>query len=161
MLDSAFISALVAEHGRWLMAFLRGMGNAADAEDAFQEVWLRVMRASADPANWKAYLTVVARSVVIDRLRRTHPADSLDEVDEEIPDVSPAPDERYASKATAEAVRAAIAALPFNLRQVVLMRVEGEMEFKDIATELGVPLGTTLTWMHRATQELKRRLNDI
>ena len=41
------------------------------------------------------------------------------------------------------------------------MRIEGEMEFKDIASELGVPLGTVLTWMHRATDELKRKIGGV
>lgn len=52
----------------------------------------------------------------------------------------------------------AVAALPFGWRQVVFLRIEGEMEFKDIAAELGIPLGTALTWMRRATVKLKRKL---
>ena len=46
-------------------------------------------------------------------------------------------------------------------RQVLLMRIEGEVPFKDIAAELGVPLGTTLTWMRTATLKLKEMLGGI
>ena len=166
MADDAFLSALVAEHGRWLMAFLRGLvGDATDAEDAFQETWLRIFRARGDfrRDGVRTYLAKTARSVVIDRLRRTRPTGSLDAADDSVgadalADEAPDPSAVFESKATAEDVRRAIAALPFGWRQVVLLRIEGEMEFKDIAAELGIPLGTALTWMRRATVELKRKL---
>lgn len=169
MSGGASIPALVAEHGKWLMAFLRGLAGE-DAEDAFQETWMRLLRSRVElrGETVKAYLVKTARSVAIDRLRRRHPAESLDVVDErgesaaeEIADPSPSPAERFESKATAREVREAVAELPFNWRQVVLMRIEGEMEFKDIASELGVPLGTVLTWMHRATDELKRKIGGV
>jgi len=166
MSDDASIRSLVAEHGRWLMAFLRGLAGA-DAEDAFQETWMRLLRRRdelrADTV--KAYLVKTARSVVIDRLRRRHPEISLEAegengecIAETLADSAPTPAERYESKATAAEVREAVASLPFNWRQVVLMRIEGEMDFKDIASEIGVPLGTVLSWMHRATEELKRKI---
>lgn len=168
MLDNASLSALVAEHGTWLMAFLRGLaGNTPDAEDAFQETWMRLIRSRVDVKGEgvKAYLVKTARSVMIDRLRRWHPTESLDAVDDEgVPAVSepvdsaPGPAVCYESRATAADVRNALATLPFAWRQVVLMRIEGEMDFKTIAGELGVPIGTVLAWMHRATCELKRKL---
>ena len=179
-MDNASISALVEEHGKWLMAFLRGLCDALDdAEDAFQEVWVRVIRGRAGaPRTPRAYLAKTARSVVIDRLRRKKPEVSLDAMVEngrdavpsasaagdgtpalpEMASSAPSPAERYESNATAADVRRAVAALPFNWRQVVLMRIEGEMEFKDIAAELNIPLGTALTWMRRATEELKQKL---
>ena len=156
------------------MAFLRGLCDTLDdAEDAFQEVWVRVLRANGGvgthrPTETRAYLVKTARSVVIDKLRRRKPEVSLDAmmveeddggvIDAALPNSIPSPAECYESKATAADVRRAIAELPFNWRQVVLMRIEGEMEFKDIAAELDIPLGTALTWMRRATEELKQRL---
>ena len=169
MSSGASISALVALHGKWLMAFLRGLAGE-DAEDAFQETWMRLLRLRVElrEETVKAYLVKTARSVAIDRFRRRHPTESLDVVDErgesaaeEIADPSPSPAKRFESKATAREVREAVAELPFNWRQVVMMRIEGEMEFKDIASELGVPLGTVLTWMHRATDELKRKIGGV
>jgi DNA-directed RNA polymerase specialized sigma24 family protein len=40
------------------------------------------------------------------------------------------------------------------------MRIEGELSFKEIASELGVPLGTALTWMRTATLKLKEMLGE-
>ena len=40
----------------------------------------------------------------------------------------------------------------------MLMRIEGDLAFREIAAELGVPLGTALTWMRTATQKLREML---
>ena len=169
MSEGASIPALVAVHGKWLMAFLRGLAGA-DAEDAFQETWMRLLRSRVELRDdtVKAYLVKTARSVVVDRFRRRHPTESLDVVDgrgesaaNEIVDPAPTPAKRFESNATAAEVREAVASLPFNQRQVVLLRIEGEMEFKEIAAALGVPIGTVLVWMHRATAELKRKIRGV
>ena len=166
MASGASIPELVAAHGKWLMAFLRGLAGE-EAEDAFQEIWMRLLRSrvSLREDTARAYLVRTARSVVIDRFRRRRPEESLDVIDERgesaadaVIDPAPTPERRFESDATAAEVRAAVASLPLNWRQVVLMRIEGEMEFREIASELGVPLGTVLSWMHRATDELKRRI---
>ena len=49
-------------------------------------------------------------------------------------------------------------ALPEGPRQVLLMRIEGDLPFREIAEELGVPLGTALTWMRTATLRLREML---
>lgn len=69
MSSGASISALVALHGKWLMAFLRGLAGE-DAEDAFQETWMRLLRLRVElrEETVKAYLVKTARSVAIDRL---------------------------------------------------------------------------------------------
>ena len=41
---------------------------------------------------------------------------------------------------------------------MLLMRIEGELPFREIADELGVPLGTALTWMRAATLKLRKML---
>ena len=163
------LSALVATHGVWLSALLRGLTRCeADAEDAFQEVWMRVIKLGGLPkgASPRAYLASAARSVVIDRYRRDGCgrevfADAASETEgglavAEIADDAPAPDARCESAATHEEILAAVRALPSGMRSVVLLRIEGELSFQEIADELGVPLGTVLSWMRRATMKLKK-----
>lgn len=169
MTDPKAVSALVSEHGVWLSAFLRGLTQCeADAEDSFQEVWLRVLKGDgphADAAT-RGYLARVARSVVIDRYRRNGRYETtLDEVDESglskaeaLVDEAPVPSARFESASTHEEVLAAVRALPAKLREVVLLRIEGELTFQEIAEELKVPLGTVLTWMRSATKRLKAAL---
>ena len=49
-------------------------------------------------------------------------------------------------------------ALPEGPRTVLLLRIEGELSFREIAGELNIPLGTALTWMHAATVRLRKLL---
>ncbi len=167
--EVASLSALVARHTVWLMAFLRGMLPSADVEDVFQEVWARVIKTAHTYRGGavKSYLARIARSAAIDRLRRDGRSESLDIEDEhgeslsaDLPSTAPTPRESFESKATAEDVRAAIAALPIGERQVLLLRIEGELSFREIAEELGIPLGTALTRMRNATERLKRQLGE-
>lgn len=167
MVGEKELSALVAAHSVWLSALLRGLTACeADAEDAFQEVWLRVIKGGG-PTERKAervYLTKIARSVVIDRYRKisryelTVDEDSKD--DDEPADLSPSPSERFECAATREEVLSAIRELPTQMRDVILMRIEGELTFQEIADTLEIPLGTVLTWMHRATARLRQRLEE-
>ncbi len=169
MLTEKETSALIAEHGVWLSAFLRGLTRCeADAEDSFQEVWLKVINGNGpkEKSSTRAYLVQVARSVVIDRYRRnwrysleidaTQDSSSLLA---SLVDESPTPAKQVESAFTHEDVLAAIRALPDNLRLVMLMRIEGELTFQEIANEMNTPLGTVLTWMRSATKKLKEKFN--
>ena len=167
--DVKSFSALVARHSNWLTAYLRGVTpTLEDAEDAVQEIWARVIHScgSYRGGSVRAYLIRIARSVAVDRFRRAgRPAISVDDIGaggttlaESLPDDSPAPDAAFESRATAEDVRRAVKGLPENQREVLLMRIEAELSFREIAETMGIPLGTALTWMHAATLRLKKEL---
>ena len=166
--DVQSLAALVRRHATWMQALLRGMlPVAADVDDVFQETWMRVIRAASRYRGGlvKPYLATVARSAAIDHLRRTRAAVSLDDeegegaaVAESVADGGPCPAEAFESQATAEDVLRAVKTLPEGPRQVLLMRVEGGLSFREIADELSVPLGTALTWMRSATTKIRRML---
>lgn len=166
------ISAMFAAHSMWLSAFLRGLTrNEADAADAFQETWMRIIRSNgpAEGKTERAYLAQVARSVVVDNFRKGWryelSVDACDDdgvpVCEKLVDDSPDAAEAFQTRASKEEIRNAVRALPEGPRQVLLMRIEGELSFHEIAEELGVPLGTALTWMRSATMRLKKELGEI
>lgn len=165
--DPASLSALVVRNSRWMTAFLRGMlGSLPDAEDVFQETWLRVIRSRGAyrGGSPKAYLTKIARSAALDFLRRKGKyVLSIDDDDGSRDDpgcTRTAPDEAFEIKATVEEVQKAVAALRMPEREVVLMRVEGELTFKEIAAQLDLPLGTVLTRMRTATIRLRNELKE-
>ena len=165
--DANALSALVVRHSPWMAALLRGMLPDADVEDALQDAWLKVIKSAKNfrGEGLKSYLGAVARSVAIDRLRKGGRTVSLDAEDadgesltEELVDAAPLPNERFESAATKADVLNAVRALPDGPRQVLLLRIEAEMSFREIANELHVPLGTALTWMRTATLHLKKSL---
>ncbi len=162
-------ATLVAAHSKWLSAFLRGLTRSeADAEDAFQEVWLRVVSASRQTGlkSERGYLARIARSVVIDRFRKARRmVVSVDAPDEDgetmadgLVDAAPTPPENVERVSLHEDVLAAVRALRSGPRDVALMRIEGELTFQEIADIMGAPLGTVLSWMHEATERLKAAL---
>ena len=166
--DVQSLAALVRRHATWMQALLRGMlPVAADVDDVFQETWMRVIRAAPRYRGGmvKPYLATVARSAAIDHLRRTRAVVSLDDEEGEGAAAAataaaegPAPGEAFESQATSDDVRRAVGTLPVGPRQVLLMRVEGGLSFREIASELAIPLGTALTWMRSATLKLRRML---
>lgn len=162
--DAKALSALIVRHSPWMSALLRGMLPDADVEDALQDAWLKVIKSARNfrGEGLKSYLGAVARSVAIDRLRKSGRAVSLDADEsgqgEEMVDGNPLPNERFESAATREDVYRAVRELAEGPRQVLLLRIEAEMSFKEIARELGIPLGTALTWMRTATIHLREKL---
>lgn len=62
---------MLAEHRQQLIRFFTSRtGDAAEAEDVVQEIWLRVVRTESGPvANALAYLHRVGMNIVLDRLR--------------------------------------------------------------------------------------------
>ena len=168
--DTRSLSALVVRHSRWMSAMLRAMLPPGEVEDALQDVWLKVIRSAHGfrGNGLKAYLGAATRSVAIDRLRKGGRIVSLDAFEDEngesgrsMIDENPAPDVRFESSATKEEVYRAIGELPEGPRQVLLLRIEAEMTFREIAEELRIPQGTALTWMRTATLQLKKALGGI
>jgi len=159
------LSALIVRHSPWMSALLRGMLPDADVEDSLQDAWLKVIRSAHNfrGDGIKSYLGTVARSVAIDRLRKcgkmiSLDAEECDTAQQEPIDDAPLPNEKFESAATKEDVLRAVRELPDGPRQVLLLRIEAEMPFREIAEELHIPLGTALTWMRTATLYLRGKL---
>ena len=58
------------------------------------------------------------------------------------------------------AVCDAIDALPMAQREIVLLRINGELSFKEISDMLAAPIGTVLARMHNAVENLKKALAE-
>ena len=153
----------------WL---LRMTGDAAEAEDIYQDVWLKVIRHAADyrSGSFRAWLWQIVRNKATDRMRKMSPSLILDspisaEGEGEETIVDQLSDDRAADALMQieeverrRVVCEAIEALPMAQREVVLLRVNGELPFKEIADMLATPIGTVLARMHKAVKSLKDTL---
>ena len=79
---------------------------------------------------------------------------------EEIQDTAPLPLANLAKKATVEAVREAIAALPIDFREVVVLRELEGLSYKEISEVSGVPIGTVMSRLARGRTQLHLLLAD-
>ncbi|HEX7313535.1 MAG TPA: sigma-70 family RNA polymerase sigma factor [Pyrinomonadaceae bacterium] len=152
---------------------LRILRSRAEAEDVLQEVFLQVWQQarSFDPARGRGFtwLATLARSRAIDRLRavdsRERAAQRSAE-DGQPPEVESRnwADEEAIRAERAEAVRAALAELPEEQRQVLLLAYLDGMSQSEIAAAKNQPLGTVKTrtraGLKRLSEALRSRLGQ-
>src|SRR4029078_9609076 len=111
----------------------------------------------------------IARNHCIDLLRRRRPTLALESrTDEPEAGVIPEVPDRFATTGESpvqeqEAQRdldKAVAALPPRYREVIALFHIQHTSYAEIAQTLGVPMGTVMTWLHRARKELKAQLSE-
>jgi RNA polymerase sigma factor (sigma-70 family) len=139
---------------RWLMK------KQEDAEDMVQESYLRAFRFFGnfhEGTNCRAWFLRVVRNTCYTALGSRDVKDKqvpLDSEADEIEDSAPLPPVSLAKKATVEAVREAIAALPVDFREVVVLRELQGLSYKEISDASEVPLGTVMSRLARARHQL-------
>jgi RNA polymerase sigma-70 factor (ECF subfamily) len=142
---------------RWLSR------NPHDAQDIVQESFLRAVRYGdrCRGENARSWLLQIVRNTCHTWLARNRtkaaPAEVLDEA--AAPD-SAAPDLTLQRRQDAGAVRRAIAQLPDEFREVVVLREIEGLAYKEIATVVAVPVGTVMSRLSRARGRLKELLAD-
>jgi RNA polymerase sigma-70 factor, ECF subfamily len=169
--DLEALSALVARYQNRLYRYLlRLVRQQAEAEDLFQETWLRVATkiGTFDASrNFDAWLFTVARNLAFDHLRRLRP-ESLDE---------PAPGSESGESAAARLasserppiegllereryglVQEAMETLPTVYREVLTLRFEEEMKIEEIARVLGAPLSTVKSRLRRSLEQMRTHM---
>jgi RNA polymerase sigma-70 factor (ECF subfamily) len=146
-------------------------GNRTVAEDATQEVFMTLIRQTAqfDSAKGKlgAFLFGVARNQVLKRLERERPYTALAPNWEDAADARPELQVRSADAAqsdvaaraeTIEHVRQAILTLPPDYREVVALCDLEEMSYEEAAGVLGCAAGTIASRLHRGRALLAAKL---
>lgn len=163
--DPEAYRALVAAFGTRLFAFLSRLAGRQAAEDLFQETWLKVLEAAPRyeaRGRGTAWLFTVASHAALNDLRRRARERGAEgeEAISALPDPGPGPAESALAGEAARGVERAVAELPFEQRQVFLLRELSGRPFKEIAAELGIPLGTALSRMNAALGKLRSALED-
>lgn len=151
--------SIVREHGPMTFETAwRLVGNAVDAEDVVQEVFLEAyQRHAREPIdNWGGFLRRLATRRAIDRLRRRRPAESL--VPEQIAASGAAPESHLLELELAERLRRAVAELPEREATVFSLHYFGELDHASIARELDVTVGAVGVALHKARAKLKINL---
>ena len=160
---------LVQRHQTRLVGYLRGLTNTeVDAEDLAQEAFLRAYRSLKGfrgTSSFRTWLYQIATNVFrnwLEKRRNQAPvnAGSIDApppgMEEPVePMGEDNPEGRHVQR---DAIDRALAELPADQREAVLLRdVEG-FEYREIAEQLGVPLGTVESRIFRGRARLKELL---
>jgi RNA polymerase sigma-70 factor, ECF subfamily len=137
-------------------------GNPQDAEDLTQETFVRVFRslASYQPGTFEGWLHRITTNLFLDLVRRRQRIrfDSLPEDSERLPGRERSPEQVYADSHLDPDIQRALDALHPDFRvAVVLCDIEG-LSYEEIATTLGIKLGTVRSRIHRGRLQLREAL---
>jgi len=140
------------EQYRALVGFVqRRIGDRARAEDIAQEAFVRAIR--HQPQRPRAWLYTVAANLIRDAARRDAVARRHLRVVGQATRADPPADETWLRREEGKRVRAALENLGNRDRQALLLKQEG-LSYEQIATRLGLSLGSVGTTLSRARRRL-------
>jgi RNA polymerase sigma-70 factor, ECF subfamily len=164
--DAGGLEELYDRYGDLLYALvLRIVGRAAEAEDVLQEAWLQVWKSAArydtGRGSVPAWLVTLARSRAIDRLRASGSRARAETAAGADP---PLPEDDASAGAQRRQIRdrvtSALAGLPAQSRQVLELAYFEGLSQSEIATRLGVPLGTVKSWTRQGLLRLREQVPE-
>lgn len=174
--DGEAFAQLVRRYESTLFNYLRRvLGNAAEAEEVFQEAFLRVHQHRArfrEDGRFRPWLYRIATNLCRDRQRYwwRRPTVSLDapaefgrgqSLADSVANGGPSPEEVAGRNELGECIEAAVQALPVRQRTVFLMaRYEG-MSYEEISEALAIPIGTVKSRMNKAAHLLADALQEF
>jgi RNA polymerase sigma-70 factor (ECF subfamily) len=156
--------------------FYRLTGSREDAEDLLQELFVRVVRTIEQyehDGRFEGWIFRIATNLVRDRVRRArkskalgvdHPAggDLADRAGlANLADAGmPQPEHRLDRAEQVDRLQWALTQLGESERQVILLRHFSQLSFREIAEQMGTPLGTALARAHRGLAHLRELMED-
>ena len=166
--DSQAFAVLYARHRLGLFRFLCGLcGDAALAEEVFQETWMSVIRSESqqrEAVQFSTWLYQIARNRLIDHWRKHGKRQYLqDEYDEQLhgeADSQPNPEQQLSLTRDQQRLQAALDDLPAEQREVFLLRAHGDLDLGEIAALTQTPAETVKSRLRYAMSKLRRLLTD-
>lgn len=170
--DAAYDELVRTYSGPIYHVAYRMTGDAAEASDAVQDIFLKIFRnigGFKGEAALKTWIFKIAFSEILNRLRwwkRRHRYATLS-LDESpngnapgagVADAGPTPEEVLQAKERENAIQQALRRLSHEHRSIIVLRdIEG-FSYSDIADVLGISMGTVKSRLARARADLKKSL---
>ena len=149
------LDGYIQKYGKRLFGLcLTLCANGPDAEDLYQDTWLKVLRhwGRYDEAKeFEPWLTAICVNTYRDRLRRLQRLPLFRELPEELA----APEQTDYSD-----LHRAIDRLPEKLRITVILFYFHDMKESQVAESLGIPPGTVKSRLNNARKILRKELSD-
>jgi len=150
-------------------------GSREEAEDLVQQTYERAFRSwkqFTPGTNLRAWLLRILTNLNIDRGRRqqrspqTTPLDTeagdyflYNKLESQLPDGNP-DQERVLERLSQDSIVEALAEVPHDFRDVIVLVDIGEFSYADAAQILDIPMGTVMSRLHRGRRILKKNLAD-
>lgn len=135
------------------------------ANDAFQDTFMKVFTRKdlfTDATNGRAWLYRIATNTCLNahRYDRRHPTEGLEDTVKSV-DPRYQPDFGTEQNSLREALEAAVAQLPEELRQPFILRELDELSYEDVAEQLGITIAAARQRIYRAKILLREELEDL
>jgi RNA polymerase sigma-70 factor (ECF subfamily) len=132
-------------------------GQASDAEDLAQQAFMdaqRKLHTLRDPEKVRPWLFMIVRNLYRRKIRDQKPDRqvTLEAVAEPTAEIERGPLDN-------EGLQAALDTLPEEFRTVLLLFYFEELSYREIAAQLGLPIGTVMSRLSRGKQHLRQRLS--
>ena len=157
--EEAMLPHLDAAHNlaKWLLR------NEEDAQDVVQEAYLRAFRSFSGfrGTNGRAWLLTIVRNTSYTLLKKRHAVDLTTNFDEEIHGTehdSASPAMILEHSEDAELIKEAMDELPAEFREILILRHQEGLSYKEIADIAQIPPGTVMSRLARARAKLKEYL---
>ena len=145
--------------------YLRAQG-VDDPDDLTSEVFLRVFSGcgsfSGDEGQFRAWVFTIAHSRLVDARRARDRTPEVGVLEEECPDgrgpTTAGADNEAMDRLAVDGVLQLLDALTSDQRDVIALRIVGQMSVEEVATTLEKPPGAIKALQRRALATLRRRL---
>ena len=136
--------------------------DASDAEYAVQECYLRALKhfdGYRGPA-MKPWLFAILRNVCYTMMRKSRSHETPEPYDEEVHVAAGQEDlrEAFRQKANAESLQCALEKLPTEAREIIVLHDLEGLAYKQIASVMGIPIGTVMSRLARARMRLRAEI---
>ena len=171
--DVRAFETLYQRHEAALYRFVRrllGTAAAAQADEVFQETWMRIVAARsrfvAQQAQWRTWAFTIAHNIAMDRLRvagrevsvtlaEEGDADPLDWIVEALDDQAPSTEDLAFWRAAGTQLLHCLDALPAEQRAAFLLHHEDGVGVEELAARLEVPFETAKSRLRYALKKLR------
>ena len=137
-------------------------GDSQDAQDIVQESYLRAFKFfdSYHGGNSHAWLLAIVRNTTYTWMRQNR-MNAGEMLEDELPDTNLVSlESSLLQKADFQRLREAIAALPVEYREVIVLHDLEGLAYKEIASVANIPMGTVMSRLSRARDRLQKSLID-
>ena len=141
--------------------FDRSLQNKADAEDLTQKVFIRVYQSASryqPKAKFSTYLFTIARNLLIDEIKKSNRQQISSYWDDLVQGQIVQPTNE--AQEWNEILNFAMKEIPEYYSTALLLRVQRELSYMEIADIMKVSESSVKTWIHRARTHLKKTLQE-
>ncbi|MBC7924302.1 MAG: sigma-70 family RNA polymerase sigma factor [Bryobacteraceae bacterium] len=159
--DTGLLAEIFERHNRQVYGFFYRMtGSRELSEDLVQDVFLRILRyreTYQPKTSFSAWMYGIARNAMIDQMRKRRPEASFDESFPDLPTRDEPVDERMKARQETELLQQALASLPADKREVLILARYQDLRYEEIGRILGCEPNAVKQRVFRAVKALGDR----